>query len=418
MTEQQKIEIAVFRFGVIGEFVNGTDLDYGEKEQLLQQKCSRKWSIPYSVRTRLARSTILGWIRQYNGRIESLYPKDRSDQGQSRSFDDETASLIVKLRLDKPGATVDTLIESLQKITCRTYSYSSVYRFLQSRGLMNSARPEDKRKFEAQNPNDLWQSDVMHGPKVLVEDKQRKTYLVAIMDDHSRLITAAGFYLSENLKTYLTVLEQAFLSRGLPRKLYVDNGPAFRSHHLKYVAASLSIALIHARPYKPQGKGKIERWFRTVRLQFLQKFTGKTLEDLNTAFEKWLNDVYHHRKHGGTGESPFKRFTSSMECIRTAPPDLKDHFRKTARRKVAKDRTITLNGNMFEAPVALIGRHVDVRYHEDTPQKAEVIYKAKSYGFLTPVDLSVNCRVKRDRWNENDIRIFPESSDYKGGRLL
>jgi putative transposase len=418
MTEQQKKEIAVFRFGAIGEFVTGAELDYGEKERLLQQKCARKWTIPYSGRTRLSRSTILGWIRQYNGRLESLYPKDRSDQGKPRAFDEEIASQIISLRLDKPDATVDTLIESLQKITCQTYNYSSVYRFLQSRGLMDTARPEDRRKFEAQHPNDLWQSDVMHGPQVLVQDKQRKTYLIAIMDDHSRLITAAAFYLSENLKTYLTVLEQAFLSRGLPRKLYVDNGPAFRSHHLKYVAASLSIALIHARPYKPQGKGKIERWFRTVRLQFLQKFTGKTLPDLNTAFDKWLNEIYHQRKHSSTGETPFKRFTSSIECIRTAPPDLKDHFRKTARRKVAKDRTITLNGNMFEAPVALIGRHVDVKYHEDTPQKAEVVYKSKSYGLLTPLDLSVNCRVKRDRWSENDIRIFPKPSGYKGGQLL
>ncbi len=418
MTEDQKKEIAVFRFGVICEFVTGMQLDYGEKERLLQQKCARKWSIPHSDRTRLSRSTILGWIRQYNGRIESLHPKDRSDQGKTRAIDDETASLIIKLRVDKPNVTVHTLMESLEKITCKTYSYSSVYRLLRSRGLLNSTPPEDRRKFEAQYPNDLWQSDVMHGPKVMYQDTLRKTYLIAIMDDHSRLITAAGFYLSENLKTYLTVLEQAFLSRGLPRKLYVDNGPAFRSHHLKYVAASLSIALIHARPYKPQGKGKIERWFRTVRLQFLQAFTGKTLEDLNIAFEKWLNGVYHQRRHSSTGESPFKRFTSAMECIRTAPPELKDHFRKTVRRKVAKDRTITINGTMFEAPVPLIGRHVDIKYHEDTPLKAEVIYKSKSYGYLTPVDLSVNCRVKRHRWNENEIRIFPESSEYKGGQLL
>ncbi len=255
MTENQKKEVAVFRFGVICEFVTGTNFDYGEKERILQQKCARKWSIPYSGRTRLSRSTILGWVRQYNGRIESLYPKDRSDQGKSRVFDDETASQLIKLRLDQPDATVDTLICSLQKTTCQTYSPSSVYRFLRGRGLMNTARPEDRRKFEAPHPNDMWQSDVMHGPTVLVQDKQRKTYLIAIMDDHSRLVTAAGFYLSENLKTYLMVLEQAFLSRGLPRKLYVDNGPAFRSHHLKYVAASLSIALIHARPYKPQGKG-------------------------------------------------------------------------------------------------------------------------------------------------------------------
>lgn len=418
MTEEQKKEIAVFRFGVICEFVSGVHLDYGEKERLLGDKCARKWTIPHSGRTRLSRSTILGWVREYNGRIESLYPKDRSDQGKTRIFSDETASLIIKLRLDTPDTTVYTLIESLEKITCKKYSYSSVYRFLHHRGLMKSAHPEDRRKFEAENPNDLWQSDVMHGPQILYQEKMRKSYLIAIIDDHSRLITAAGFYLSENLKTYLKVLEQAFLTRGLPRKLYVDNGPAFRSHHLKYVAASLSIALIHARPYKPQGKGKIERWFRTVRLQFLQKFTGKTLDDLNFSFKNWLNDSYHQTSHSATGQTPFRRFTSAMECIRTAPPDLKDHFRKTARRKVAKDRTITLNGAIFEAPVALIGRHVDVRYHEDTPQKAEVLYKNKSYGFLTPVDLSVNCRVKRDKWNENDIRIFPETSDYKGGRLL
>lgn len=417
MTEDQKKEIAIFRFGVIGEFVTGAQLDYGEKERLLQDKCARKWMIPHSNRTRLSRSTILGWIRQYNGKFESLYPKERSDQGKARVLDDDTVSLILKLRIDNPNATVHTLIESLEKITGKKHNYSSVYRLLRHRGLINSPDPEDRRKFEAPNPNDLWQSDVMHGPQILYQDKMRKTYLIAVIDDHSRLITSAGFYLSENLKTYLTVLEQAFLTRGLPRKLYVDNGPAFRSHHLKYVAASLSIALIHARPYKPQGKGKIERWFRTVRLSFLQKFSGKTLEDLNTAFERWLNTDYHQTKHSSTGQTPFKRFTSAMECIRVAPSDLKDHFRKTVRRKVAKDRTITLNGSMFEAPVALIGRHVDVKYHEETPKKAEVIYKNKSFGFLIPVDLSVNCRVKRDKWR-NDIHIFPEASNYKGGQLL
>ena len=99
MTENQKKEIAVFRFGVIGEFVTGAQLDYGEKERLIQDKCARKWLIPHSSRTRLSRSTILGWVRQYNGRIESLYPKDRSDQGNSRVFDDDTASLIIKLRV-------------------------------------------------------------------------------------------------------------------------------------------------------------------------------------------------------------------------------------------------------------------------------------------------------------------------------
>jgi putative transposase len=119
-------------------------------------------------------------------------------------------------------------------------------------------KPTDRRKFEAELPNDLWQSDVMHGPKVHVDGKRRKTYLIAVIDDHSRLICHGQFYLSEKLACYLQALEQALLKRGLPRKLYVDNGPAFRSRHLEQVTASLGIALIHSKPYKPQGRGKID----------------------------------------------------------------------------------------------------------------------------------------------------------------
>ena len=132
--------------------------------------------------------------------------------------------------------------------------------------------PEDRRKFEAELPNDLWQSDVLHGPLVETGNKKRKSYLIAFIDDYSRLVPYGEFYLGEGLAFFLQALEQALATRGLPRKLYVDNGSAFRSHHLEQITASLGIALIHARPYKPQGKGKIERYFRTVRSDFLSGF--------------------------------------------------------------------------------------------------------------------------------------------------
>ena len=116
--------------------------------------------------------------------------------------------------------------------------------------------------------------------------KMRKSYLIAFIDDHSRLVPYGCFYLSERLDSYLDALKWALLKRGLPRKLYVDNGPAFRSRHLEYVAASLGIALIHSKPYTPQGRGKIERFFKTVRSDFLTGFTGKSLADINEAFER------------------------------------------------------------------------------------------------------------------------------------
>ena len=186
----------------------------------------------------------------------------------------------------------------------------------------------------------------------------RKTYLIAIIDDHSRLIVFARFYLSETLKSYLDAFENALARRGLPRKLYVDNGAAFRSRHLEYITASLSIALIHARPYKPQGKGKIGRWFKTVRTRFLFNYSAFSLDKLNADLNQWINEDYHQKKHTSTGQTPFDRFTSQMHCLRSAPANLKNYFRKVARRTIGKNRTITLNGRLYEGPVALIGKRV------------------------------------------------------------
>lgn len=426
MTEQDKKEVAAFRFGVICDLVNGVHLEPGEQERVIRDKCARKWQIPFSTKTRISRSTILRWVRLYrqsNGKLDALYPKDRSDRGVSRGMDEETCLALIRLRKEMPKATVVSLVETMKNRGLVSFgvraSLSTVYRFLHQHNLMipTGAKPEDRRKFEAELPNDLWQSDAMHGPKVEVNERKKKTYLLAFIDDHSRLVPHGQFYLSEGLGSYLDALEQALLKRGLPRKLYVDNGPAFRSKHLEHVTASLGIALIHSRAYKPQGRGKIERFFRTVRSQFLSGFKGKTLHDLNEAFDLWLTDVYHQRKHGSTGQSPFARFTSRMQCIRPAPKELGDYFRKTARRRVAKDRTITLNGKLYEVPLLLIGKRVLVLYHEDQPGKIEVLWNQNSYGFLRPVDLHINSKAKRSRNSGTDVELSENTVKYRGGRL-
>jgi hypothetical protein len=272
----------------------------------------------------------------------------------------------------------------------------------------------DRRRFEAALPNDLWQSDVMHGPSVSVDGKNRKTYLIAFIDDMSRLVCHAQFYLSENLNCYLDALRQALLTRGLPRKLYVDNGPAFRSFHLHQITASLGIALIHAKPYQPQGKGKVERFFRTVRADFLPAVQAKTLTDLNLALDSWIRDVYHNREHSSTGQTPLARYAAHCECVRAAPKDLPDHFRQQARRRVAKDRTISLAGRLYEAPIALIGKQITLFYHAHDPARVEARYDGKSYGLLTSVDLNVNCQVHREK---DTVKIHTPPRALSGGQL-
>jgi putative transposase len=426
MDEDEKKVVAVFRYGVIHEFVSGAELSYGEQERLLREKSARKWVIPNSTRSRISQSCIRSWVKRYqagNNNLESLYPVPRNDKGTSRAMDEDTCMSLMSLKKEIPKATLPELIEQMNKRDLVTpgiiLNPSTVYRFLKSQGFMKRETvKKDRRKFEAELPNDLWQSDVMHGPKVEVDGRHKKTYLIAIIDDHSRLIPHAEFYFSEALDSYLKCFEDALSKRGLPRKLYVDNGPAFRSNHLEYIAASLNISLIHAKPYQPQGKGKIERWFKTIRTSFLPGFRGTTIEDLNICLDLWVNDIYHKKRHGATRQTPFDRFTAKMECLRQAPANLKDYFRNVARRKVGKDRTIVFRGRVYEAPVALIGKQVELLFHEDSLEEIEIKSDNRSYGIARPVNLHVNCRVKRDENNMSDVIISGKGSDYKGGSLF
>ena len=141
-----------------------------------------------------------------------------------------------------------------------------------------------------------------------------------------------------------------------------------------------------------------------------------SLASLNRAFDQWLSDDYHQRKHSATGMTPFERFTGNLACIRKAPDNLTDHFRKAVYRTVAKDRTITLDGKLYEAPVALIGKRVLLLYHEHESGRVEVIWDQKSYGLLVPVDLHINCRVKRTRNEKTEIKSSAKPT-YKGGKL-
>jgi len=425
MTADEKQEVAAFRFGVIHDFIGPDKLEYGEQKKLLTEKCGRRWTIPHSPRTSIGKSTILSWIKAYEegGRkLQALYPRGRSDHGKTRRYDNDTCLSLIRLRKELPTLSVPNFIKEVKarKILPADIELkqTTLYRFFHQEDIMTQQpfRGVDRRKFEAELPNDMWQCDVMHGPKLdSGGQRRRKTYLIAFIDDHSRLITHGRFYSAESLSCLIQAFEQALLIRGLPRKLYVDNGAAFRSKQLEFTCASLGIALIHAKPYTPQGKGKIERFFRTVRSQFLSCFKGSSLDEINKEFDTWLRQEYHQRKHSSTGESPFKRFSTNMECIRSAPSDLPDHFRKTVRRRVNKDRSVTIDNRLFEAPVDLIGKRVELLYHENKPDRIEIRLAEKSFGYLEQIDLHVNCHVKRDK--NNQVEITSQGSTPETGQL-
>lgn len=419
MKQEQREEVARFRFGVISDLVGAIRLEPGETAKVIKSKSKQRYNIPYSQRTRISKSTLWRWVRLYensNRQLSSLYPEHRADIGKSRCVDDETILSLARLKRQKPSVPVSLLLQEMKEKSLITpgitLCQSTAYRILQQEGLSSRqiVPQADRRRFEAEFPNDIWQSDVMHGPSVETDGRMHKAYLIAVLDDHSRLLPHAEFFLSERLECWLDAFRQALLTRGLPRKLYVDNGAAFSSKHLERICASLGIALVHTPPYTPQGRGKIERFFRTVRTRFLPNFRGGTLLELNIAFDLWQNE-YHQRLHSSTGETPFARFARHLEIIRSVPTDLEDHFRKEARRRVAKDRTVSLDGRLYEAPTKLIGEYVQLLYHVGRPDQVEIFHKSTSHGRLLPVDLRINCAVKRQRDKDQLV-----SQDQSGKR--
>ncbi|MGZ6141239.1 MAG: DDE-type integrase/transposase/recombinase [Myxococcaceae bacterium] len=408
--KQRSDEVALFRHGAIGELAHlapGTKGLYAR----LKEKADIEYRIPGSLRTRVAEETIRGWLREYRkGGFDALKPRVRSDQGQSHALPQEVSDLLVSIKDEKPDLSVHLVIrealatnkvpEGLQ------LAPSTVHRLLTRAGLMvkkpGEPSSKDHRRFVFEKAGDLWMSDVMHGPSVLVLGKRRKAYLIAFIDDATRVIPYAAFTLSENTAAFLPVLKEAVLRRGVCRRLFVDNGSAFRSHQLALACAKLGITLIHARAYHAQAKGKIERWFRTVRLlllPLLQPSDLASLDALNRRLWAWVEGEYHRSPHRGLdGATPLDRWAALADEVRFLGPDIDDLFLQEAKRKVAKDRTVSLNGIVYEVDAMLVDESVMLRYDPARPGRSvQVWLKGVRAKDAKVVDVHGNCFVKREQ---------------------
>jgi transposase InsO family protein len=404
--------LALFRLSVLGPLVSREHLARGELQQIIRELAQREYAIPHCRRRTLGEKTIEAWYyawRQHG--IEGLVPKPRSDRGQSKlAAPIQTAILAAKR--ENPRRSIRQLrqlLESSGQVARGTLSRSAIHRLLQqhelSRMTGSASLPEEHRRFVAEFANSIWYGDVMHGPKVTVKGRLRKVFLVTLLDDASRLIAHSTFCTGETAVDIEGVLKQAVLKRGLPRKLVVDNGAAYRAQTLQGICARLGIHLIYCRPYAPEGKGKLERWHRTFRDQFLSELEVSRLadlDDLNARLWAWIEQVYHRRPHGGlAGQTPLARFQQDLPRIRTLgqqATQLDAIFHHRVPRKVRQDGTVSYQGRDFEVPYELSGQTVQlvVNPHAETVVGVEND-KGQSLGAATPLDAIANAQRRRRR---------------------
>ncbi len=396
-------EVALFRYGVIMPLL---DLAGAARGRAMREQASRDWTIPGSRRTRIAESTMRDWVLIYReSGFEGLKPKRRRDRGKPRRLSDGDAGILITVRQDNPGLGVPDVVDRAraEHDLSNGISLSSVYRLFHAEGLMNPPPPpRDRRRFAWEHAGELWMSDVMHGPACGDGRRRRKTCMIVILDDATRLVAWSAFAFSEDAASFLEVFKQALMRRGRPLRLYVDNGSACRSRQLAVICARLGIALIHATPYQPAGKGKIERYIRTCRQRFLPTLAEAdrtSLDALNRRLAAWVEGEYHHTPHRGLDRmTPLDKGAASSSRVQLIghDVDLDDLFLREVGRRVNKDRTVSLDNRLYEVAAELVGRRVTLRFDPHRPQQPlRVVVDGEDAGFAWPLDPHANARARR-----------------------
>jgi putative transposase len=354
--------IGLFRYMLIREAADPA-LTSRQRGAMVREIAAREHEDPSGRPVRLTRWTLDRWIKEWRqDGFDALVPSPRQSQPRTPP---EVMELAAALKKENPARTAAQVQRILRAQAGWAPDERTIQRMFTRAGLTALVAPEAAPvfgRFEAARPNEIWTGDALHAIRV----DGRKTYLFAFIDDHSRAVMAARFGFAEDTIRLAAALRPALQARGVPEHVYVDNGSAFVDAWLLRACAKLGIKLVHSRPGRPEGRGKIERFFRTVRGQFLAELTEARaaqvtgLAELNKLFTAWTETVYHVRGHSETGQPPLARWEAGGPFPLPAGPDLAEAFRWSEWRTVTKTATVSMHGNRYQVDPALAGRRVEL----------------------------------------------------------
>ena len=383
MNEAQR-DVALFRYSLIREAADDS-LTTRQRGVLVRELAARVHTGPGGRSVHVARGTLDRWIRVYRaGGFEALAPRARTGEPVTEQ---RLLDLAESLKREVPARTAAQVAQIIRTAEVQGPSERTIQRHLARLGL--NTRPDGTPpaafgRFEAAAPGDLWTGDALHGPVI----GGRKTYLFAFIDDNSRALVGYRWGVSEDTVRLEAALRNALAARGVPRVCYLDNGSAMVSKQLLRACASLGIRLVHSRPGKPQGRGKIERVFETVRIQFLVEIEARPPADvaeLNRIFSAWVETVYHRRVHTETGEAPIDRLLAGDPPVLPTPGALHEAFLWSETRTVTKTATVSLHSNTFEVDAALVGSRVEVVFDPFDLTSVEIRFQGRSMGQGLPM---------------------------------
>jgi putative transposase len=403
--------VGLFRYSLIRQAADPT-LSTKQRGRLVRALAEAEHAGPHGQPARVSRATIDRWIRDWHrGGFDALVPAARKAMPRTPA---DTLDLAVALKKEVPERTAAQIAAIL-----RTHSGWSPHERTLQRAFVrlelttrpNGAPPKAFGRFEADAPNARWTGDALHGPTV----RGRKAILFAFLDDHARLLTGYRWARREDTVRLEAALRTGIAARGIPASIYVDNGSAFVDKQLLRACASLGIRLVHSKPGQPEGRGKIERFFRTVREQFLVEIgSGRELEDLtqlNTLFTAWVETVYHRRPHSETGQSPLARYEVFTPTLPSSA-QLREAFLWSEWRTVTKTATVGLHGNSYEVDPALAGRRVELVFDPFDLTRIQVRWHGRVMGNAAPHRIGRHVHAKARPDEASPPAQTPTGIDY------
>lgn len=395
--DKKKKDIALFRYAMIAPVIQET---VKVQAEYFRDVSKREYNVPHIGKRRFKGATLKGWLKQYRGGgFDALMPKTRDDKGCPRKIDSKVADLIQQTVQQYPllsCSAIHRLLIAEGHIGIGEITEATLRKYIRDNMLKEKLPPAARKKYEKEHVNELWIGDCMHGPYINYGKKKCKTYLIAAIDDHSRVIVGGRFFSHENSICLEIILKEAIRRFGVPEVFYCDNGSLFSSSHLQLACARLGIALVHSKPYDSPSRGKIERFFRTVKQKFLPMLRLSDIEDiehLNDLFDRWLESEYHKHPHHGINERPMDRFMEDIKQTaikRISEEELDTAFQITIHRRVKNDSTVSIAGVLYECPTEFIGKKIQIRYPSDKPHELTIYEQEKPICSLKKLNIHEN----------------------------
>ena len=406
MKQEKQQEIALMRYGAIAPIIAGLDENYPNKTAFYNDISAKGLKGPDGKLHHYAPATIEKWYLDYqNYGFDALIPKGRSDAGMSRKLDEELQERIRYFKTNYPRMSAAAIYRQLKSdgsIISGQVSESTVCRFVNRlQNELHQTSNRDMRRYERPHINEVWCGDSSVGPKLTDADgKKHRIYIIALIDDASRFITGIDVFYNDNFINLMSVMKSAVAKYGRPKIFNFDNGKSYKNKQMELLAARIGTTLSYCQPYTPTGKAKIERWFRTMKDQWMASLDMRyfhSLDELRGSLYAFVQQ-YNQSPHSSLrGMSPQDRFFSEPEQIRRlSTEDIGKDFLLEIERRVSADSVIVIDQIEYEVDCRFARQRIKLRY---SPNMKD-IFIVETDGTLTPIRLlnkTENAFIKREK---------------------